>query len=240
MHHPCQFYIFRHRGQGANCGSCRWLDLPPWPPAFMAIWQQLATSMDMTCCYVGFGDLPRCYMMLHEQNWSNMSFITGRDLFWGVLWVSEIPMYPLYFQVHSSEAWNIKFQWQVWTVQMAHPSTPNHPKFSNGLRPALWLAMAEHVVSIEIHNAVNGEQLVLGLSISDRCQFAGSQQLATTGNSSRSQNNHYILSLNLTFLNCQELYMTILIAQELKLSKWIYTVDLNVLQPSGLHFLMPF
>jgi hypothetical protein len=38
--------------------------------------------------------------------------------------------------------------------------------------------MAEHVVSIEINNAVNGEQLVLGLSISDRCQFAGSQQLA--------------------------------------------------------------
>jgi hypothetical protein len=61
---------------------------------------------------------------------------------------------------------------------MAHPSTPTHPKFSNGLRPALWLAMAEHVVSIEIHNAVNGEQLVLGLSISNRCQFAGSQQLA--------------------------------------------------------------
>ena len=104
MHHPCRFYIFRHRGQGAIVVVAGGLIYLPWPPAFMAIWQQLATSMDMTCCYVGFGDLPRCYMMLHEQNWSNMSFITGRDLFWGVLWVSEIPMYPLYFQVHSSEA----------------------------------------------------------------------------------------------------------------------------------------
>ena len=49
--------------------------------------------------------------------------------------------------------------------------------------------MAEHVVSIEIHNAVNGEQLVLGLSISDRCRFAGWQLLVIRCNmGSRSQN----------------------------------------------------